>query len=174
MIYERAKFNLRRQEPGESVDSFITSLYGLAEHCGYSGLHDEMIRDRIVVGLRDARLSEKLQLDAKLSLDKAVAQVRQAEAVKQQQSLVRGAEETAGRQTPTWGQSLEGGAHPRVNFHRDLIRVEPIRLGRVPSLPADGVGSLLHMQSSSVQPRMQCATNAVNVATSRQSAGQPN
>ena len=93
VIYERAKFNLRRQEPGESVDSFITSLYGLAEHCGYSGLHDEMIRDRIVVGLRDARLSEKLQLDAELSLDKAVAQVRQAEAVKQQQSLVRGAEE---------------------------------------------------------------------------------
>ena len=84
MIYERAKFNLRRQEPGESVDSFITSLYGLAEHCGYSGLHDEMIRDRIVVGLRDARLSEKLQLDAELSL---------AEAVKQQQSLVRGAEQ---------------------------------------------------------------------------------
>ena len=32
-------------------------------------------------------------LDAELSLDKAVAQVRQAEAVKQQQSLVRGAEE---------------------------------------------------------------------------------
>ena len=25
VIYERAKFNLRRQEPGESVDSFVTS-----------------------------------------------------------------------------------------------------------------------------------------------------
>ena len=34
-------------------------LYALAEHCGYADLHDEMIRDRIV-GLRDARLSEKL------------------------------------------------------------------------------------------------------------------
>ena len=54
-------------------------------------LHDEMIRDRIVVGLRDARLSEKLQLDPELTLEKAVTQVRQAEAVKQQQSLMRGA-----------------------------------------------------------------------------------
>ena len=128
-----------------------------------------MIRDRIVVGLRDA---EKLQLDAELSLDKAVAQVRQAEAVKQQQSLVRGAEENR-RQPDTHVGTLLRSVR-RVNFHRDLIRVEPIRLGSVPSLPVDGVGSLLHMQSSSVQPRMQCATNAVNVATSRQSAGQPN
>ena len=89
VIYERAKFNQRKQEPGESVDSFITALYGLAEYCGYSTLHDEMIRDRIVVGLRDARLSEKLQLDPDLTLEKAVTQVRQAESIKQQQSLVR-------------------------------------------------------------------------------------
>ena len=57
VICGRARFNQRRQEPGESVD---TALYGLAEHCGYSELHDEMIRDSIVVGLRDAKLSEKL------------------------------------------------------------------------------------------------------------------
>ena len=43
------------------------------------------------MGLRDARLSEKLQLDPELTLEKAVTQVRQAEAVKQQQLLVRGA-----------------------------------------------------------------------------------
>ena len=59
VIYERAKFN---REQGESVDVFITSLYSLAEHCGYGLLHDEMIRDRIVVGIIDSRLSEKLQL----------------------------------------------------------------------------------------------------------------
>ena len=53
VIYERAKFNLRKQEEGEPVDSFITALYGLAEHCGYERLHDEMIQDRIVVGIRD-------------------------------------------------------------------------------------------------------------------------
>lgn len=35
VIYERAKFNNRSQEQGEPVDSFITALYGLAEHCGY-------------------------------------------------------------------------------------------------------------------------------------------
>lgn len=48
-IFERAKFNQRRQEEGEPVDSFITALHCLAEHCGYGELHDEMIRDRLVV-----------------------------------------------------------------------------------------------------------------------------
>ncbi len=88
-IYERAKFNLRKLEPGEPVDAFITDLYSLAEHCEYGALHDELIRDRLVVGLRDHALSEKLQLDAELTLDKAVTRVRQAEAVRQQQSVVR-------------------------------------------------------------------------------------
>ena len=87
VIYERAKFNLRRQEEGEPVDSFITALYGLAEHCGYGELHDEMVRDKIVVGIRDFSLAEKLQLDPDLTLSKAVTQVRQAEAGKQQQPL---------------------------------------------------------------------------------------
>ena len=96
VIYEWARFNQRRQEPGESVDTFITALYSLAEHCGYSELHDEMIRDRIVVGLRDAKLSEKLQLDSELTLEKAVTQVRQAEAIKKQQPLVRGGSQSSG------------------------------------------------------------------------------
>ena len=34
-----------------------------------------MIRDRIVVGLHDAKLSETLQLDAELTLEKAVTKV---------------------------------------------------------------------------------------------------
>ena len=59
-IFERAKFNKRRQEEAETVDDFITDVYALAEHCGYGDLHDEMVRDRIVVGIRDSRLSEKL------------------------------------------------------------------------------------------------------------------
>ena len=72
------------------MDSFITDLYALAEHCGYNALHDEMIRDRLVVGLRDASLSEKLQLDAELTLDKAVTRVHQDETVKKHQSVLRG------------------------------------------------------------------------------------
>ena len=96
IIFERAKFNMRRQQDGEPVDAFITALYGLAEHCGYGRLHDEMIRDRIVVGIRNVALSEKLQLKADLTLERAVTEVRQSEAVKMQQPLLRTGSETKG------------------------------------------------------------------------------
>jgi len=42
----------------------------LVEHCSYGNLHDEMIRDRLVVGIKDAKLSEKLQLDPDLTFEK--------------------------------------------------------------------------------------------------------
>ena len=52
---------MRRQEEGEHVDSFITSLYRLAEHYNYRDLHNAMVQDRTVVGLRGSNLSERLQ-----------------------------------------------------------------------------------------------------------------
>ena len=36
------------------------ALYELVQHCDYGGMKDEMIRDRLVVGIRDSSLSEKL------------------------------------------------------------------------------------------------------------------
>ena len=70
-IFERAKFNSRSQRAGESVDSFITDLFGLARYCNFGALKEELIRDRIVVGLQNRELSEKLQLDPNLTLEKA-------------------------------------------------------------------------------------------------------
>ena len=59
------------------------------EHCKYGDLQDELVRDRIVVGLSDSKLSEKLQLTTGITLDAAVTQARQSESVKMQQKVVR-------------------------------------------------------------------------------------
>ena len=77
VIFERARFNRRSQQQDETAEQFITSLYSLAENCEYGDLRDEMIRDRIVVGIRDRALSERPQLDPDLTLEKAKTQVRQ-------------------------------------------------------------------------------------------------
>jgi len=92
IIFERARFNQRKQEDGESVDEFITDLYCLSEHCNYGRLREEMICDRVVVGLCDHNLAEKLQLVSDLTLEKAVKAARQAESVKKQQKVVRAVE----------------------------------------------------------------------------------
>jgi hypothetical protein len=90
VIFERAKFNLRSQQERETVDVFTTDLFNLAEHCNFGVLREELIRDRIVVGIRDKALSEKLQLEADLTLEKAVNFARQKENVRKQQGFLRG------------------------------------------------------------------------------------
>ena len=53
-------------------------------------MKDEMIRDRLVVGIQDNVQSQKLQMDPSLTRERAKKQVRQRKAVQQQQTL-RGA-----------------------------------------------------------------------------------
>ena len=60
---------VQHQEEGKPVEAFVTDLYTLVEHCAYGDLHEEMIRDCLVVGIRSAKLSEKLQLDARNGID---------------------------------------------------------------------------------------------------------
>lgn len=67
-IFERAKFSMRKQEPDEIAETFVTALHSLADSCDYALLRENLVRDRIVVGLQDRKLSETLHLDPKLAL----------------------------------------------------------------------------------------------------------
>ena len=58
VILKRARFNQRNQLAGESVEQYITVLYTLVETCEYGNLTEELLRDRLVVGIRDSSLSE--------------------------------------------------------------------------------------------------------------------
>ena len=60
----------------------------LRETSGHTDLHDQMI-DRIVVGIRNSRLSQKIQMEADLMLEKAVSLARQNKTVNTQQPTVR-------------------------------------------------------------------------------------
>ena len=89
-VYELARFNQWSQQQGEMVDSFVTALHTLAEHCEYNELRNQIIRHRLIVELLDANLSEKLQLEPDLKLDDSIARARNSEVVKAQQFTVRG------------------------------------------------------------------------------------
>lgn len=53
--------------------------YSLADTCEYGNIKDELICDRIVIGIQDTKVSEKLQLINDLTLDKALEIARQLE-----------------------------------------------------------------------------------------------
>ena len=53
-MYERSVFNSCDQKEGESIDTYVGELRTLAQSCNFcTCLHDTLIRDRIVLGLRD-------------------------------------------------------------------------------------------------------------------------
>ena len=89
IIFKRALFNQRVQKEGEPAENFITALYSMADDCEYGTLKNELIRDRIVVGIADSSLSEKLQLDNKLTLETAISMVKNKELVRGQQDSIR-------------------------------------------------------------------------------------
>ncbi len=95
LIFERAKFNRRDQAEGESAEQYITCLYHLVENCEYGPLKEELLRDRIVVGIRDKSLSEKLQMDAALTLEKAKTSIRQKEAIAAQGQTLQGGKKSS-------------------------------------------------------------------------------
>ena len=76
-------FNSRKQQEGESVEEFVRALNILVNHCNYADT-DEQVRGRLVIGLNDLQLKEKLQLQGDLTLEKAVTIARQQEQIKHQ------------------------------------------------------------------------------------------
>jgi len=95
VIFKCGKFNKHVQLAGESAEQFITALYHLAETCNYQDMKAEMICDRLVVGIRDQHLSQQLQMDPELTLEKAKTRTHQKEAVDKQQEFLNDVPEGA-------------------------------------------------------------------------------
>lgn len=67
------------------MEAFIRSLYELSDTCEFApDIKNELIRDRVVVGILDKNLSEKMQLEKDLDLDKCVTMARNSKIVKGQ------------------------------------------------------------------------------------------
>ncbi|XP_014261398.1 uncharacterized protein K02A2.6-like [Cimex lectularius] len=87
IIYERAKF-LKQTQGSDSAEKFITNLHSLAKTCEWGTLNDDMILLVLIIGMNDTNISDKLQLDPALTLEKAITCLRQhEELIRQKQAL---------------------------------------------------------------------------------------
>ena len=121
IIFERSRFNRRNQLEGESSEQYISELYCLVDNCNYGNLKDELLRDRLVVGIRDQELSKKLQLDPDLTLEKTKKTIRQKEAVKEQHYILQGND----TKEPTLEEVRYGKCHrksPRPEVRKQYIQ----------------------------------------------------
>ena len=67
--FERYTFNSRNQEENESIDAYVTALRTLSKTCNFCDcMHNSIIRDRIVLGMKDKRTRKRLLRERKLTM----------------------------------------------------------------------------------------------------------
>ena len=93
VTYERFLFHQRVQQTGEAFDEFLADLRKLAATCEFSSLEDSLIRDRIVIGIRDDATRRRLLQIKKLSLADTIKACKASEATSRRLRVMGGAGE---------------------------------------------------------------------------------
>ena len=141
VTYERYVFNRRMQESGELFDIFFADLRKLVRTCDYGTLEDSILRDRIVVGVRDDANRKKLLQTRNLDLKQAIDICKASEAASKQlrdmsesgkadvqavQSRRSGKSATRTRDTHTRTRDTERNTSDRRERKRSKSRDEPL------------------------------------------------
>uniref|UniRef100_A0A8D8RNC4 Uncharacterized protein K02A2.6 n=1 Tax=Cacopsylla melanoneura TaxID=428564 RepID=A0A8D8RNC4_9HEMI len=72
VIYERYVFGITQQQKTERFDQYYSNLRHLASTCEFGTMHDELLRDRIVLGVISNVLRKRYLGDPGLTLAKAL------------------------------------------------------------------------------------------------------
>ncbi|KAH7955039.1 hypothetical protein HPB49_024231 [Dermacentor silvarum] len=71
IVVSRFKFNSRIRKEGESVSELVAALKKLSEHCEFDTFLKDLLRDRIVCGIRDTQMQTRLLEEPNLTLETA-------------------------------------------------------------------------------------------------------
>ena len=69
---QRHKFHSRVRGEGESVATFVSELRSIATFCNFGDRLDEMLRDRIMCGIANKKIQDRLLSESKLDFKKAM------------------------------------------------------------------------------------------------------
>lgn len=83
-IYERFVFRSRMQKESETIEQYVTDLKTKSQSCNFGSLCNSLIRDQIVIGIRDTRVKEQLLKKTDLTLEKAIQICQAAELARSQ------------------------------------------------------------------------------------------
>jgi len=69
---QRYKFNTRERNPNESISMFVAELRNISEHCNFGVTLEDMLRDKLVCGIKDDRIQRRLLAEPQLKFPKAM------------------------------------------------------------------------------------------------------
>jgi len=87
---ERYRFFTKNQGSGETNDSYVTELKLLAKTCHFGTLRDLLFRDRIVCGINNASMRERLLREKNMMLDACTQLCRAAELSRENSKTICG------------------------------------------------------------------------------------
>ena len=99
-IVKRLEFNKRKQLPGESVAEYIAAIRKIAEDCEYGTMLNEMLRDRLVLGVTDKRVQKRSLRESKLSYTESQDMALAAEAADKDSQSIQESTDASGQITP--------------------------------------------------------------------------
>ena len=85
--YERARFTERKQKDGEHFENFLRDCYALIKMCAYAD-EEEMMLDKVVLGISHKPTRDRLELMANLTLSEAIKIARRQEMITNQEKEV--------------------------------------------------------------------------------------
>ena len=88
ITYERFLFNKRDQQQGESFNDYLTTLKGMIRTCEYGMMAEELLRDRLICGIKEDGFRKTLLQKRNLTFTMCTDICRMAEvATKQMKSI---------------------------------------------------------------------------------------
>ena len=91
----------------QSFDAYLTELRVQAKRCAYGTLQDELIRDRLVVGIRDDKVRSRLLREPELTLQKCIDIAHAAEIAQKQMQEIKDETNTVHDVRPTYRTSTD-------------------------------------------------------------------
>ena len=118
-MVQRFKFNTRVRKLGESVSTYIVELQSLAESCNYGSSLEAMLWDRLVCGINDERIKQRLLAEAKLTYAKALEISQGLETAAQNMKELRtsGMKEEPGNSTASTIHKVENTANEKMSCY---------------------------------------------------------
>ncbi|XP_049511265.1 uncharacterized protein K02A2.6-like [Dermacentor silvarum] len=112
-LYARYVFSKRDQQEGEGVADYVTALRKLSDNCGFGGTKfplEEMLCDRLVFGISDNVVQQRLLAEKNLTFETAYELAITAEAAVKQQKVIR-----SNAQEPEFQQELTSKVEMEAN-----------------------------------------------------------
>ena len=131
ITYERYVFNTCNQGD-ELTDMYVNKLRKLASTCDFGDLKDSLIRDRIVVGIRDTNVRRRLLREKELTLQSCIDICRASEKASERMRAIDGNEEVETVHALRNKHSKKQG-----HKHKDKQKSKPQAQGGATARPSD-------------------------------------